>query len=87
VASYVDDIGEVINGFRLSNPNIGTLTSSTKWNCINYNHNKSGKQIIEFIEDMAWRRSYIEVIGTIHVHDHASIPQGGPAYATYFAEE
>lgn len=77
----------LVNGFRVSNSEIGSLAESDKWNCVDYTHERPGKQIIEFIEDVSRRRSYIEVNGSIRIHDHASIPQGGPAYATYYSEE
>lgn len=78
-----------VRGFRMTNSNLGELRErpgSNKWNCVEYQHLKVGTQIIEFIEDMGNRRSTIEINGSMPIHDHSSIPQGGPAYATYYAE-
>ena len=75
-----------LRGFRLIYPQLGDLTEGDKWNCVKYHHKKSGKQIIEFTEDLNLRKSYL-VMETVTAHDHASIPQGGPAFATYYAED
>ena len=82
------EASELKRGFRLSNPELGELTETgvNEWNCVYYRHNYPGKQVVEFIEAQARRRSYIEISGSIRLHDHASIPQGGPAYATYYSE-
>lgn len=82
------EASELTRGFRLSNPDLGELTDTgvDEWNCVNYIHKYPGKQVVEFIEAQARRRSYIEISGSIRIHDHASIPQGGPAYATYYSE-
>ena len=86
---------DLVNGFRLSYPDMGSLSASTDggdndgsdgWNCVEYSHENYGTQVVEFIENMSRRRSYIQVEGNIPIHDHASIPQGGPAYATYYSE-
>lgn len=85
----------LVSGFRLSYPNMGSLSESSSggdnsgtdgWNCAEYHHKFAGTQVIEFTEDMSRRRSYIQVNGNIPLHDHASISQGGPAYATYYSE-
>lgn len=82
----VDDADKV-RGFRLSNDEIGELSEvSDSWNCVNYFQKNAGVQVIEFIEDMSRNVSYIQISGNLQVHDHASIPQGGPAYATYYSE-
>ena len=74
-------------GFRIVYKRLGEfVTDATQaWNCVRYKHNKSGKQIIEFTEDVANRRSYI-VMQSVPIHDHASIAMGGPAYATYYSD-
>jgi len=74
-------------GFRIVYKALGEFVddATLEWNCVLYKHLKSGKQIIEFTEDVANRKSYLVMQG-ITVHDHASIPMGGPAYATYYSE-
>lgn len=78
------DSNSTRNGFRLINKELGKLEDSEKGNCVEYLHEKSGQQIIEFVEDVAQRRSYL-VMDTVAVHSHDSIPMGGPAFATYYA--
>lgn len=74
-------------GYRITYRNLGEFIddSELEWNCVMYKHLKSGKQIIEFVEDLAHRKSYLVMQGVL-VHDHASIDMGGPAYATYYSE-
>ncbi len=54
--------------------------------CVYYKHIKSGKQIIQYLSNSLGERRFYAIIEGIGVHDHASIPQGGPAFATYFTE-
>lgn len=77
---------KALRGFRVIYPELGELKVGDEWNCVYYKHNKSGRQIIEFTEDLGMRRSYL-VMQTITVHSHDSIPMGGPAYATYYSED
>jgi len=80
-----DDSG-LLKGFRVINLSLGSLSKNKEWNCVNYLHENPGTQIIEFIENMSSRSSSLQINGNIPIHDHASIPQGGPAYATYYSE-
>lgn len=75
-----------IGGFRIKFEDLGELRAVEGNNrCVDYWIKYVGRQIIEFLADYpAGARSYAVVDGII-VHDHASIPQGGPAYATYFS--
>lgn len=76
-----------VRGFKMSEPDMGNLVeNSDKSNCVDYTHTKAGKQVLEFKERYLSKLSYIEIAGSIRVHDHSSIPQGGPAYATYYSE-
>jgi len=78
-------------GFTVMNKDIGKFVGkmSEKSRCVKYKQLKSGKQIIRYdasgalTKDMAL---YI-VLQPVIVHDHASVYQGGPAYATYYAEK
>lgn len=81
------DDSDLVKGFRVADTDMGDLTTNAEnWNCVNYIHKRAGTQVVEFTEDMFRRRSYIQVSGNIPLHDHASVPQGGPAYATYYSE-
>jgi len=77
-----------LNGFRILYPEIGEFEgkADSSGNCIYYKHLKSGRQVIEFVStDLGDNYFYVTLEGIV-VHDHASIPQGGPAYATYYSE-
>lgn len=80
---------EARNGFILSQPNLGEFTDAStddakSW--VLYKHNKSGKQVVQFISNELGYHTFSLVIQGIQVHDHASIAMGGPAFATYFTE-
>lgn len=77
---------KALKGFRLIFPELGDITECVpkKWNGIRYHHKKSGQQIIEFTEDLGLRRSYL-IVETVSPHDHGTIAQGGPAFATYYS--
>jgi hypothetical protein len=80
---------EARNGFMLMQPNIGEFTEDSgddnkSW--VLYKHNKSGKQVIQFISNELGYHVFTLTVQGIQVHDHASIAMGGPAFATYFTE-
>jgi len=74
------------NGFILYYPDIGAFESGAGARCVYYRHKRSGTQIIKYISIGLGTVEFYAVIEGIVVHDHASIPQGGPAFATYYAE-
>ena len=78
-----------LNGFRVVYPELGEFEGKPEDNkddCVYYRHLKSGRQIIEFVSIDLGNNYFYIVLEGITVHDHASIPQGGPAYATYYSE-
>jgi len=74
-----------LNGFILSDDNIGVFEGESG-RCIFYRHNRSGLQIIRYVSTGLGDTEFYAVIEGIVVHDHASVYQGGPAYATYYAQ-
>ena len=54
--------------------------------CVYYVHEYSGQQIIQYSSKGLGSKQFYLVLDGMTVHDHASIPQGGPAYATYYAQ-
>jgi hypothetical protein len=77
----------VLRGFRLLDPSLGTLTEDDESSiCVIYTHNKSGKQVIEYSTAGLSGRIFYAVLTGVTVHDHASVYEGGPAFATYFSE-
>ena len=51
-----------------------------------YQHDKSGRQIIRYKAQTLSDTLFYIIVQGIQIHDHASIYQGGPAFATYYAE-
>ncbi len=73
------------NGFIILKPELGEFVGEDG-DCVKYRHKKSGKQIIQFASQGLGEKYIYAVVAGITVHDHASIAQGGPAYATYYAD-
>lgn len=76
---------QYMNGFIILKPELGEFEASDG-NCVKYRHKKSGKQIIQYASQGLGEKYFYAVVAGITVHDHASIAQGGPAYATYYAD-
>ena len=79
------DTGKYLKGFLIMRPDLGKFTGSLG-DCVKYKHDKSGKQIIQFASRGLGEKYFYAIVSGITVHDHASIAQGGPAFATYFAD-
>ena len=77
-------------GFEIMYPTIGKFigTSAADDLCIKYKHEKSGKQVIRYSAAGSIKGATVLylVLQPMTIHDHASIYQGGPAYATYYAD-
>jgi len=91
--TWAEDADEKIylNGFRVVYPELGEFDgfpniANEQNNCVYYKHLKSGRQVIEFVSVFLGKHYFYIILEGIVVHDHASIPQGGPAYATYYSE-
>jgi len=89
IESASSDTKVSVNGFTILYPELGEFIAYStdvgkSW--VEYQHLKSGSQIIEFRSEDLGTHVFTCVIQGITVHDHASIPMGGPAYATYYSE-
>lgn len=76
-------------GFKLLNTEIGEFTSDPEDSssiCVVYKHNRSGKQIVQYVSRGLGEKYFYAILEGITIHDHGSIYQGGPAFATYYAE-
>ena len=75
-------------GFRVLNTEIGEFTSDPEDSgiCVVYKHNRSGRQIVQYVSRGLGEKYFYAILEGITIHDHASIYQGGPAFATYYAE-
>ena len=79
------EASQFLNGFILIYPDIGSFEGSSG-RCIYYKHNRSGQQILKYVSAGLGYTEFYAIIDGITVHDHASVYQGGPAYATYYAQ-
>lgn len=77
-----------LNGFIVLDQVLGEFEGSPTGSnlCVYYRHKKSGRQIIQYSSDALGQNTFYAILEGITIHDHASIPQGGPAFATYWAE-
>ena len=77
-------------GFRVLDEILGEFTkledTTLKKACVYYKHLKSGRQIIKYKSQSLTDTLLYIIVQGIQIHDHASIYQGGPAFATYYAE-
>jgi len=82
------DANYYLNGFIVLDQGIGKFEGVPPGSnlCVYYRHQKSGRQIIQYSSDALGDTTFYAILEGITVHDHASVPQGGPAYATYWAE-
>ncbi len=74
-----------LKGFTILNDKLGEFTGEDG-DCVIYYHTKSGRQIIQYNSMGIGYKVYYAIVDGIIVHDHASIHEGGPAFATYYAE-
>ncbi|HEC64043.1 hypothetical protein LCGC14_0717000 [marine sediment metagenome] len=79
------DTTQYLKGFLILRPDLGKFTGLLGA-CVKYKHEKSGKQIIQFASRGLGEKYFYAIVAGITVHDHASIAQGGPAFATYFSD-
>jgi hypothetical protein len=76
-----------LNGWTILRPELGDFEGNPPGTrCVFYKHKKSGQQIIQYSSVGIYEISFYAVLAGITVHDHASVAQGGPAFATYYTE-
>jgi len=77
-----------LNGFIVVDQSLGEFEGTPDGSnmCVYYRHNSSGRQIIQYSSEALGQVTFYAILEGIVVHDHASIPQGGPAFATYWSE-
>jgi hypothetical protein len=77
-------------GFKILDQNLGRFIrlkeTKLKSGFVYYEHLKSGRQIIRYKAQTLTKILFYIIVQGIQIHDHASIYQGGPAFATYYAE-
>jgi len=77
-------------GFKILDQSLGKFVRldevTLKSGYIYYKHTKSGRQILRYKSKSITDVLFYIIVQGVQVHDHASIYQGGPAFATYWAE-
>jgi len=78
---------QALGGFFIVYPELGKFEGFVEGSnmCVYYRHLRAGKQIIQYVSRSLGEYIFYIVLDGIIVHDHSSIPQGGPAYATYYS--
>ncbi|KKN58608.1 hypothetical protein LCGC14_0550270 [marine sediment metagenome] len=74
------------NGFIILKPDLGKFEGASGNSCVKYRHTKSGRQVIQYTSQKLGEKHFYAIVSGITIHDHASVAQGGPAFATYFAD-
>jgi len=77
-------------GFKILDQKLGKFIRlndvNSKSGFVYYEHLESGRQIIRYKSQTLTTTLFYIIVQSIQIHDHASIYQGGPAFATYYAE-
>lgn len=74
---------DLINGFWISNNDIGTIEQILGRAAVTYTHKKAENNSIIFYARDEATKVLFNVLAVV-IHDHSTITQGGPAYATYY---
>jgi len=84
--SYKGKTFTLINGFGLDDEIVGKLEplNSDELGVL-YTHTRPEKNYIYFFA-LTGQMGVVSVVA-VPIHDHSSIVQGGPAYATYFNDD
>ena len=79
-----------VYGFKILDQQLGHFIRLSEINLnsgfVYYEHLKSGRQIVRYKAQTLTVTLFYIIVQGVQIHDHASIYQGGPAFATYFAE-
>lgn len=79
------DLRTLKMGFCLQNEEVGTIPKEYKDKvAIDYKHRYPLENVIWFYS--AQGELVRILVANVPVHDHSSIPTGGPAYGTYFSD-
>ena len=84
--SYKGQQHDVVNGWIVEDKNVGSIESAGKKPAVYYTHKKPEKNTLCLFDYRGKLISAVHIIA-IPIHDHSSIVQGGPAYATYFSDD
>jgi hypothetical protein len=76
---------ELVNGFMVDNPDVGTIEPVDGEPAVIYTHKKFAQNKIIFYARTG-EQGEVDVIA-VPIHDHSSIVTGGPAYGTYFTDD
>jgi len=75
----------LVRGFAVVNSLIGTISiDDSDLSGVIYTHKKPEENAVWFFALTGERGALF--ISSVPIHDHSSVPQGGPAFGTYFSE-
>lgn len=82
-----EDLEYELGGFRILYPDVGKFEGFAKGSnmCIIYKHLLPDRQIIQYSSRVLGEHIFYIILDAVVVHDHSSVQQGGPAYATYYS--
>jgi len=83
--SYKGKVFQLLSGFAVDDDAVGSLRSASGDVAAVYKHTRPEKNFIYFFA-LTGEMAVVSIVA-VPIHDHSSIIQGGPAYATYFNDD
>jgi len=83
--SYKGKVFQLMSGFAVDDEAVGSLRPASGDVAIIYKHTRPEKNFIYFFA-LTGEMAVVSIVA-VPIHDHSSIIQGGPAYATYFNDD
>lgn len=77
---------EVVNGWIVEDSKVGSIEPNGTKPSVIYTHKKPEKNALHFFDYKGALGCSVYIVA-VPIHDHSSIVQGGPAYATYFSDD
>ena len=84
--NYKGTTYDVVNGWVVEDSDVGLIEADQGKPAVLYTHKKPEKNALYFFNQRGSLKSAVYVV-SVPIHDHSSIVQGGPAYATYFSDD
>ena len=84
--NYKGSSYDVVNGWIVEDSDVGSIEADPGKPAVLYTHKKPEKNSLFFFDHRGSLKSAVYIV-TVPIHDHSSIVQGGPAYATYFSDD
>lgn len=84
--TYKGSTYDVVNGWIVEDGAVGILEANESKPSVIYIHKKPEKNVLYFFNHRGAVASAVYVV-SVPIHDHSSIVQGGPGFATYFTDD